>query len=68
MDNNFRLEENYLAVGGLAQDILELVRQHYRAVMELLDCIRYCLLWDINPIHLRDINERLLAELVSWSS
>ena len=64
MANNFRLDENYLAVGGLAQDILEIVREHYRAVMELLECIRYCLRWDINPIHLRDINERLLAEQV----
>ena len=64
MANNFRLDEQYLAVGGLAQDILEIVREHYRAVMELLECIRHCLRWDINPIHIRDINERLLAEQV----
>ena len=64
MANNFRLDEHYLALGGLAQDIIEIVREHYRAVMELLECIRYCLRWGINPIHLRDINERLLAEQV----
>ena len=64
MANNFRLDEHYLALGGLAQDILEIVREHYRAVMELLDCIKSCLRWDVNPIHIRDINERLLAEQV----
>ena len=64
MGNNFRLDEQYLAVGGLAQDILQIIREHYRAVMELLECIKSCLRWDVNPIHIRDINERLLAEQV----
>ena len=64
MPNNFRLDEQYLAVGGLAQDIIEIVREHYRAVMELLECIKSCLRWDVHPIHIRDINERLLAEQV----
>ena len=64
MANNFRLDEHYLALGGLAQDILEIVREHYRAVIKLLDCIKSCLRWDVNPIHIRDINDRLLAEQV----
>ena len=29
MGNNFRLDEQYLAVGGLAQDILQIIREHY---------------------------------------
>ena len=64
MGNNFRLDEQYLAVGGLAQDILQIIREHYRAVMELLECIKSSLRWDVNPIHIRDINDRLLAEQV----
>ena len=42
-------------------EVLDIVRERHRAVLDLLSCIQYLLRLNIHRIHLNGANERLVA-------